>query len=181
MKVAVGSLNPVKIKAAELAFKEVWPEKDWDVLSTEAVSGVSNQPMSDKEAVLGARNRAKQAIEKTQADYGVGIEGGIQEIDGSYFDCGWIVILDKENNEGIGSTIKMIVPEKMIGMIKKGIELGSVNDIIFNKSNSKQNEGHFGSMTNNIITRTKGYKDGVIAALSRFIRPDLFEASNCER
>ena len=174
MKIAVGSQNPIKIKSVELAFKAVWPDKEWEVLSIDVSSGVSDQPMSDEESIKGAGNRAKQAIEKTQADYGVGIEGGIQKIGENYFDCGWVVILDKEKNQGIGSTIRMITPLKMIEMVKQGTELGKVNDILFNKSNSKQAQGHFGLMTNNAITRTDGYKDGVIAALSRFLHPDLF-------
>jgi len=174
MKIAVGSQNPVKIKSVELAFKAVWPDKEWEVLSIDVSSGVSDQPMSDEESIKGAGNRAKQAIEKTQADYGVGIEGGIQKIGENYFDCGWVVILDKEKNQGIGSTIRMIAPLKMIEMVKQGMELGKVDDILFNKSNSKQAQGHFGLMTNNAVTRTDGYKDGVIAALSRFLHPDLF-------
>jgi len=174
MKIAVGSQNPVKIKAVETAFKTIWSDKEWEILSVDVSSGVSRQPMSDEESIKGARNRAKQAIEKIGADYGVGIEGGLQKIGEHYFDCGWAVVLDKENNEGIGSTIRMIAPSRMIEMIKQGRELGEVNDILFNKSNSKQAEGHFGLMTNNAITRTNGYKDGVIAALSRFIHPDLF-------
>ena len=68
----------------------------------------------------------------------------------------------------------MITPLKMIVIVKQGMELGKVNDILFNKSNSKQAQGHFGLMTNNAITRTDGYKDGVIAALSRFLHPNLF-------
>jgi len=174
MKIVVGSQNPVKIKAVEAAFKAIWPDKKWEVLGIEVLSGVSRQRMSDEESIKGARNRAKQAREKIQADYGVGLEGGLQKIEDNYFDCGWAVVLDKENNEGIGSTIRMIAPSRMIEMIKQGKELGEVDDILFNKSNSKQAEGHFGLMTNSAITRTNGYKDGVIAALSRFIHPDLF-------
>ncbi len=53
-------------------------------------------------------------------------------------------------------------------------ELGEALDKIFNRINTKQAEGHFGLMTNKVITRTQGYRDGVIMALARFIQPQLF-------
>ena len=174
MKIAVGSQNPVKLKAVEMAFKKVWPDEEWVIVGVKADSGVSNQPMSDEESIKGAENRANQALEKAQADYGVGLEGGIQKIGEHYFDCGWIVVIDKDKKQGIGSTLRMITPDKMMEMIKQGMELGDVNDILFKKSNSKQENGHFGLMTNNVITRTDGYRDGVIASLSCFIHPEIF-------
>jgi inosine/xanthosine triphosphatase len=130
--------------------------------------------MSDKESITGARNRAKKALESLGADYGVGLEGGLQEIEGNWFDAGWIVVVDKEGNEGIGSTIRMMTPEKMMDLIKQGMELGHVNDKLFGLENSKHGDGHFGLMTNGAITRTDGYRDGVIAALARFIKPEVF-------
>ena len=175
MKVVVGSQNPVKIEAVRQAFCAVWPQKNWEVTGVDLTSGVSDQPMSDLESIKGATNRANNAIKKSKVDYSVGLEGGLQQIGSVWFDCGWIVIIDKKGYIGIGSTIRMNASSKMIKMIKAGIELGAVNDILFNKINSKQAEGHFGVMTNNVITRTAGYRDGVIAALARFIQPQVFK------
>ncbi|MEK7592288.1 MAG: inosine/xanthosine triphosphatase [Patescibacteria group bacterium] len=172
--IAVGSLNPVKVQAVEDAFALVFPE--FKILSkgTEVSSGVSDQPMSDEESIRGAKKRAKDARDVCDADFGVGIEGGLQKTDGLWFDTGWIVVVDKKGNEGIGSTIKMEVPEKILEEIYKGKELGEVIDLVFGTDNAKQKEGHFGLMTKNAITRTSAYKDGVVAALVRFIHPHLF-------
>ncbi|KKS04790.1 MAG: putative non-canonical purine NTP phosphatase [Candidatus Curtissbacteria bacterium GW2011_GWA2_41_24] len=79
MKIAVGSTNPVKIEAAKRAFGKVWPKKKLEIVGIEVPSGVSQQPMTDKEAVKGARNRAKVAIKSARADFGVGLEGGLQK------------------------------------------------------------------------------------------------------
>lgn len=174
MKVVVGSTNPVKIEAVKQAFDKVFPEKKWQVVGIEVLSGVPNQPMSDLESIKGARNRAKNALKKVKADFGVGLEGGLQQVGKCWFDCGWIVVLDKKGTEGIGSTIKMETPKKLMELIKKGMELGEANDVLFRTVNSKQAEGHFGLMTKNAITRTSGYKSGVIAALSHFVHPKLF-------
>jgi len=54
------------------------------------------------------------------------------------------------------------------------MELGVANDVVFGSTNSKQGEGHFGLMTKNVITRSDGYMQGVVMALSRFVHPHLF-------
>ena len=174
MKIAVGSQNPVKIEAVRLAFEELWPEERWVVEGVNVSSGVSDQPMSDEESIQGARNRAERSIKELHADYGVGLEGGLHQIGELYFDCGWVAVVDRQGIEGIGSTAKIPTPPRMVEMIKKGMEIGVVNDLIFGTQNSKQGDGHFGLMTKNVITRRSGYRDGVVMALSRFVHPELF-------
>lgn len=175
MKIAVGSTNPVKIEATKRAFGKVWPKKKCEVVGVEVLSGVSHQPMTDKEAVRGARNRAKGVLKLEKADFGVGLEGGLQEFEGIWFDTGWIVVIDKKGTEGIGSTIRMQNAPKTIKMVQKGMELGHVDDVVFKVKNSKQGDGHFGLMSKNAVTRTEAYTEGVISALVRFIRPELFD------
>lgn len=175
MKVAVGSTNPIKIKAVKLAFKKVWPKEKWHVVGIKVKTSVPDQPMSDQEAIKGAKARARKAMVALQADFAVGLEGGLQQIGQDWFDCGWAVVMDKNGKVGIGSSVRCHAPDSMMKLVKKGMELGLVNDKIFARVNSKKAEGHFGLMTNNAITRTQGYKDGVIMALSRFIHPELFK------
>lgn len=173
-KVAVGSTNPVKIEAVKIGFSKVWPNLTWAVSGLAVDSQISHQPMSDLESIRGARNRATAALANSTAAYGVGLEGGVQQIDDYWFDCGWIVIKDRQGLEGIGSTARIITPQKMIDKLHEGLELGQVVDHFFGTTNAKQGQGHFGLMTNNAITRTRGYADGVIMALSRFLHPELF-------
>lgn len=174
LKVAVGSTNPVKIKCVELAFKAVWPGKIFEFTGISVGSEISNQPMSDEESIQGARNRARKALNELTSDFGVGLEGGLQKIKGIWFTNGWIVVVNKKGLEGIGSTIRVETPSKVVNMINKGLELGDVIDKLFKGENLKQKQGYFGLLTNNLITRTTGYKDGVISALARFIHPEIF-------
>lgn len=176
MKVAVGSKNPVKIASVQAAFEAVWPDRTWEVEGVDVASGVSDQPMSDEESIQGARTRAAKALEASGADFGVGLEGGLQLTAGKWFDCGWIVVTDVAGREGIGSTMKMTVPPQMMELIREGKELGEACDITFGLTNSKQSQGHFGLMTNNVITRTEGYRQGVVSALAAFLHPSIFEA-----
>jgi len=172
-KIAVGSENPVKIYEVKQGFERVWPEKTWEVSGIAVGSDVSDQPMSDAESILGARNRAQKAREQQGADFGVGLEGGVAEIGGKWFDSGWVVVVDREGNEGLGSTVRMLVPGEMMKLLREGKELGDVDDLFFKKRNSKQESGHFGLMTNDHLTRTHCFTDGVISALALFIHPYL--------
>lgn len=172
--VAVGSRNPVKIKAVSQGFAKVWPESPWRVKGYDVPSGISSQPLSDLESIAGARNRARAVLAQSSATYGVGVEGGLQPIGDLWFDCGWVVIINRQGIEGLGSTARIITPPKMMALIHQGQELGQAVDHFFQQENSKQADGHFGLMTNKAITRTSGYVDGVVMALVRFLHPHLF-------
>ncbi len=174
MKVVVGSTNPVKIEAVRTAFEMVWPEQTWDVTGIPAASGVAAQPMSDEECIIGARNRAREALAYSDAAYGVGLEGGLQRVAGKWLNGGWSVVIDSSGREGIGATIKMITPARMMAKVEQGMELGDVDDLFFQQQNSKQAQGHFGLFTRGLITRKRAYVDGVITALARFMQLDLF-------
>jgi inosine/xanthosine triphosphatase len=174
-KVAVGSKNPVKIEAVRLAFNDVWPDIEWEVIGTDVKSGVSDQPMSDRESIKGATNRAKRSRNLLDADFGVGLEGGLQKVGKEYVDSGWAIVVAKDGRIGVGSSVRMHTPHKMMQMVfEEGIELGKVCDILFKRQNSGQAEGQFGLMTKNLITRTEGYRQGIISALVRFIHPNLY-------
>jgi len=60
-------------------------------------------------------------------------------------------------------------------LINKGVELDKANDMITGKENTKQDNGYFGIISDNLITREKGYIDAVIMALARFKKPEIFE------
>lgn len=173
MKVAIGSTNPVKIAAVRDAFKKVFPKKKFSFIGIEVKSGVSHQPMSDLETIKGAKNRAMRSRKKINSEFGIGLEGGIQKINGKWYDCGWVVVIYKDKH-GIGSSIRMEVPGKMMRHVHKGMEIGLIDDMFFKQNNSKQGKGHFGLMTKGLITRKDGYSHAVIAALARFINKDLF-------
>jgi inosine/xanthosine triphosphatase len=174
MKVLIGSKNPVKIEAVRRAFTSVFPDQTWECIGISCESGVSAQPMTEAESIRGARNRAAAALATDEtATYAVGLEGGLQEIEGMWFVCGWIVVINQEGREGVGATIQLSLPATMMDMILAGKELGEVTDSVFKKENTKHGEGFFGEMTGGVISRARGYGDGVVAALATFVHPNL--------
>lgn len=168
MIVAVGSLNPAKIEAARLAFAALWPGQVFGVRGCAASSGVADQPMTDTETIRGARNRAAAAIGLGQADYGIGIEGGLQQSDGRWFNAGWVVVLDRAGREGLGSTLRMQVPLALMELVLAGHDLGRACDLVFGRSGDQRAEGFVGAMTGNAIHRAGALRDAVIAALTPF-------------
>ena len=174
MLIAVGSRNPVKVAATRAAFAAVWPGQEWTVAGHEVASGVSEQPMSNGETIHGARNRALRAREAGDAAYGVGIESGLERIEGIWYSTGWVVIVDAAGREGISSSMLRPVPLPSMELVRQGMELGVANDHVFGTTNSKQATGLIGLLTNGILTREGVFCDTVIAALARFLHPHLF-------
>ncbi|HYH12056.1 MAG TPA: inosine/xanthosine triphosphatase [Thermomicrobiales bacterium] len=174
VQVAVGSRNPVKIAATRGGFAAVWPERQWTIEGLEVASGVAAQPMSTADALRGARNRAIRARETADAAYGVGIESGLERIEGTWFSTGWVVIVDAESREGISSSMLRPVPLPSMELVLQGMELGMANDQVFGTTNSKQATGLIGLLTNDVLTPEGVFRDAVIAALARFLHPDLF-------
>jgi non-canonical (house-cleaning) NTP pyrophosphatase len=66
-------------------------------------------------------------------------------------------------------------------LVRQGKELGEANDIVFERSNSKQNDGAIGLLTGNVIDRTKLYEHGVIMALVAFKNPEIYETQKTEK
>ncbi|MEA2092675.1 MAG: DUF84 family protein, partial [Patescibacteria group bacterium] len=56
----------------------------------------------------------------------------------------------------------------IIELIKEGKELGEADDIVFQRNNSKQENGAVGILTGDVVDRTKCYTEAVILALIPF-------------
>ncbi len=175
MKIIVGSKNPVKINAVKLAFESVWPEEEFIVEGIEVGSGVSEQPMTDQETFAGAKNRALRALDKDDdAEYGVGLEGGLNNFEGEWYTTGWVVIINRKGVIGSGTAVHIKIPKAIMDVLKDSNDLGGAADKVFNRENIKQQEGIYGILTNNALTRTSASKDGVISALTTFVYPELY-------
>lgn len=172
MKIIVASKNPVKIKATQLGFESYF--NSVKVKGVNMESGVSDQPMSNKETLAGARNRATNArIKISDANYWIGIEGGIEPNEKGHTAFAWIVIVSADK-QGESRTASFMLPPKVSALIQQGYELGVANDILFEKENSKQKSGAVGILTNDKINRTDLYKQAVQLALIPFLNSELY-------
>src|ERR1041385_8210729 len=108
--IVVASTNPVKVQAALNGFQAMFPERQFCADGISVPSGVSVQPMTSHETLQGATNRATNAHhQRPDADYWVGIEGGVDEIDGQMEVFAWVVVAIAPRSRG-GRTHHTFLP-----------------------------------------------------------------------
>lgn len=174
MIVAVASTNPVKLQAARQGFERMFPGECFDMLPVSAESGVSSQPRSSAETRRGALNRARAAQQlAAQADYWVGIEGGVEEENGHMAAFAWIAVLSPKTS-GLSRTGSFFLPDAVARLVRQGLELGEADDRVFGRTNSKQENGAVGLLTGDVLDRAGLYRQAVILALIPFKNPDLY-------
>jgi inosine/xanthosine triphosphatase len=178
--VIVASKNPVKIDAARRGFERMFPGEEFVFQGISAPSGVSDQPMTSQETLQGAYNRAEHIRRQhPQAGYWVGIEGGVAESNegepgaASLIAFAWVVVLDGER-VGKGRTGHFYLPPRVTELIHQGMELGHADDLVFGRTNSKQENGAVGLLTGDIIDRAGFYEQAVIFALIPFRNRELY-------
>jgi inosine/xanthosine triphosphatase len=174
MNIIVASQNPVKMASTETGFQRIFPEQSFTMEGVSVPSGVSEQPMSNEETLRGARNRVLEAWRaRPEADYWVGIEGGIIEENGQMETFAWIVVEGKDGR-GEARTAGFYLPPAVARLVAEGHELGHADDIVFGASNSKQKNGALGLLTADRLTRTELYVPAVMMALIPFLNPSLY-------
>lgn len=175
IRLVVASKNPVKVSAVRQSFERVFPGTFFEVTEISVPSGVSDQPMSNDETLLGARTRVENAMrEVPNADFWIGIEGGVENA-GTEMQCfAWVVVRNKEM-EGKARTGTFLLPPEIATLVRQGVELGTADDIVFKRANSKQQSGAVGLLTEDRITRTTYYIEALTLALIPFTNKELYK------
>lgn len=172
--VIVGSKNPVKLACTEDAFSAAF-STEFLVNGVNAASLVSDQPVGDGETLLGAINRATNSrIAFPEADYWVGIEGGVGRDEFGMTAFAWIYVLDRSGLSGKAKTGCFYLPQGIVDLMDQGMELGAADDQFFAKENSKQSGGSVGLLTHGIINRKEYYTQAIILALIPFLNKGLY-------
>ena len=175
--VTIASHNPVKIQATRNGFRAMLGE-DFRVTPVSVSSGVSDQPLSDEETLRGALNRmGRAAAIAPDADYWIGIEGGLEERAGELAAFAWVVVRSGVTT-GKGRTASFFLPAQVAALVREGRELGEADDMVFGRENSKQENGAVGILTADVIDRVKLYEQAVILALIPFKNPRLYQQTS---
>lgn len=173
-RVVVGSANPVKIEAARRAFRRVFPEVPSRVEGVAVPSGVPDQPRGRAETREGALRRAAGAAShRPEADYWVGIEGGVLEEEGRMFAFARVAV---RSAGGTGESASGLfrLPDPVARRVRAGQELGAADDEVFGTEGSKRERGAVGLLTGGAVERSELYAHAVCLALARFVHPDLY-------
>lgn len=175
-RVVVASHNPVKREAALNGFERMFPAEQFELETVSVSSGVSDQPFSSHETYQGAYNRARNAANQVRnADYWVGIEGGVELEDGALGAFAWVVVIGIDR-VGKARTGTFFLPPALAELVQQGVELGEADDMLFKRTNSKQGNGAIGLLTDDVIDRVELYEPAVIFALIPFKKENLYPA-----
>jgi len=167
MKIAIGSTNPVKIRAVKNVARRIFPNAEF--VAREVPSGVPGQPRGDKQTRRGAVNRARAVRQATRADWGVGLEAGIVENEFGVMTCAWCAIVDRRGRVGIGGSTNVLLPDEVAARVKAGAELGEAMDAFARIKNVKHKMGAIGVLTRGLSNRQRAYEYVLTLAVVRFL------------
>lgn len=176
MKVLVGSKNPVKIAAVEAAFSQYFAEVE--AVGISVPSSVPDQPINE-ETLQGAENRALALFslnqsEGHQAEYFVGVEGGIVQLNDTWFGFGGMCIVDQNKRIGFGNSPMFPLSESLAAPMLERKEMGTVIDELSGEQNTKHKGGAVGFLTHGVLDRKKLYVQGLVVALIPFVNQEMY-------
>ncbi|MEH7331531.1 DUF84 family protein [Neobacillus drentensis] len=151
MKIIIGSKNLAKITAV----KNCFPNQEAEFIAMDIPSGVNAQPFSDQETILGAVNRAVEALNQGNGEIGIGLEGGVQETSQGLMICNWGALASKDMAPIIAGGARVLLPEEIAVRLRAGDELGPVMDDYANMKNVRKHEGAIGIFTNGLVNRVE--------------------------
>lgn len=175
MQVIVASKNPVKLEAVKKAFSEMFPQESFSYQTLAVDSGVADQPMDETEALRGATNRVQAAATQVpQADYWVGIEGGIHREGEDMYVCSHAVVRGKSGYMSKSRTGLFLLPRIVSEAIRSQMDLNQAIEEVFGETGSGQKMGAVGILTHQAIPRVRYAAEAVIFALIPFKNPELY-------
>ena len=170
--VGVGSKNPVKLAAVKAVLRRITP--DVRIESVNVPSTVRDQPFGDDETIRGALARAHGARKAVGAELGIGIEGGVVDVDDTMRTCAWAAVVDGAGREGVGGSLAMPLPQSVAKLVREGLELGHAMDRLTGEQNTKHRQGAVGILTAGLVDRQAAYEVILTYALARFLTPELW-------
>lgn len=131
---------------------------------------MAEQPFSDEETVLGAVNRARNALRLVKADIGIGLEGGVVETGhGLFFLCNWGALTDGSGDPVIAGGARIRLPDEFLAPLKAGQELAEVMDSYTKQHNIRSGPGAIGIFTSGMVSRQEMFTHIVRMLLGQYV------------
>jgi inosine/xanthosine triphosphatase len=175
LRVAVGSKNPVKLRATRNVFRAL--------VGRVQVTGVKverpfAQPLKQAQIIEGAASRAEQALRAGSYDFGVGIEAGLTPAPharSGFIDVQWCAILDRKGGLTLGHGGGFEYPLKVIEEVfARRREVGKVMEHLSGVKRIGERMGAIGYLSRGRLTRTRLTEPAVFMAMLPRIRASLY-------
>jgi inosine/xanthosine triphosphatase len=163
-RVAVGSSNPAKHEAVRRAFEEI--RRGGFELQAVETEGGADQPWGEAATREGALARARAARAAEQADWGIGLEGGLVEDDNGILVTSWIAAVRGDGREGLARTAAFYLPEEIAALVRAGHELAAAWREAAGIEHIGRRGGTVGALTQSRIDRARLYQDAVVLAVA---------------
>src|SRR5690625_3445043 len=99
----------------------------------------------------GAINRATNALERLNVDYGIGLEGGVVFIRDQLYVCNWGALLTNSGELFTASGASIPLPESFTQHLLRGEQLVNLVRNYMNGENARAHEGAVGLFTNQLV------------------------------
>jgi len=200
--IAVGSTRKPKLNAVSAAVEcfgaLLAPESSCDVVGVEVPSGVSHTPSTRAELMRGARLRAEALLALDQREsrgwnFFVGLEGGLDmvhepAIARATFDSeapsprvfleSWAYVSDGQNGY-FGRSPAVEIPEQLAHQVLDcGVELSAAIDKFSGAVGIRDQEGAWGVLSSDLISRQEAFRLAVIAAFAPFYNKKMYEQAS---
>jgi inosine/xanthosine triphosphatase len=201
--IAVGSTRGPKLDAVHDALKlcaeQLHPNVQFEVLGFAVDSGVGHTPLSSAESMRGARQRTEALIQMASGKgdiyrYFVGLEGGLEVMEsrGEETDSAgnsgrrvflesWAYVSDGLRGHFGRSGGIELPPALAHEVLDKGVELAAAIDEFAGMAGIRDNQGAWGVLSNNLITRREAFRVALVAAFAPFFNANLFRVARTAR
>ncbi len=183
MRIGVGSRNKAKLIAAQRAIeiirKSFFTDSPDKILffETDTRTSVPEMPLTLNELMQGALERALFVYDKfDNINFSIGLEGGVFRSDSKSdaFLQSWAYVYDGSRGY-YGSSGALTLPDKIShALYHEKQELSDVIDSISGKNDVRSNEGTFGILTGNAITRSQSFETAIVAALTPLFNKSFY-------
>ncbi len=187
MLVAIASTRKPKIDAVKTVFQFVrqllTTDRGETTFLTHEIDGGKSMPRTMDELLGGAKQRVdslQQVLHSTnqQVDYYIGMEGGLHSLaesgDHLIFLQSWAYVSNGKRGY-FGSSGNVLVPHRIAHeVMNNGRELSDVIDEIVQLNDVRGNQGTWGILTKDILSRQQSFEFALIAAFAPFYNEGLY-------
>ncbi|HTR80367.1 MAG TPA: inosine/xanthosine triphosphatase [Bacteroidota bacterium] len=185
MKVVIASQRAPKVNGVQRAFRKLVHLEGFKDIAFESLqveSGVQATPLSIEELMTGARQRAEAAHAMASSHmtgggiiFAVGVEGGVYRSLERAFLQSWACVYDGRK-QSFGSSGSIEIPAALTkAVLVEGEDLGKVIDLFANRHDVRSNQGTWGILSGDLVSREDSFELATLNALAPFFNEKMYQ------